>query len=304
MSSTNSRLWAIILGAGEGRRLADVAALLHGRPVPKQFIQFGTGTLLGRTLERLAPTIPAERTVVVVNAEWADVARQQLEAWPGAELVPQPANLDTATGLLLPLAHVLCRCPDAVVAVFPCDHHFDCPKVLCNAVNGVAEQLRGCGDRLALLGATPESPETDYGWIVPGPVVTEATPGGLPELRAVHRFVEKPSADEAARLMACGGLWNTMICIAGLRTFLAVLRRHLPEHTSLFQGYALALRDGPAERLLRSIYRCLPPANLSRGVLEKNVRHLAVVKLPACGWSDLGTRERLERSLDLPELRR
>jgi hypothetical protein len=52
--------------------------------------------------------------------------------------------------------------------------------------------------------------------------------------------------------------------------------------------------DGPAAHRL---YEGLPHMDLSRDVLQRASRFLSVVRVPPCGWSDLGTPERLRQYL-------
>jgi mannose-1-phosphate guanylyltransferase len=86
-------LWAIVLAAGRGKRLAEVTRAIHGREVPKQFAAlWGDRTFLQRTLDRVAMLVPPERTVVVVAEDQRRVAEQQLAGYPGLEIVRQPAD--------------------------------------------------------------------------------------------------------------------------------------------------------------------------------------------------------------------
>jgi mannose-1-phosphate guanylyltransferase len=96
------------LAGREGTRLASITRAVYGREVPKQFAALGTErTFLQQTMDRIAPLVPAERTVVVVSESDAAIAEEQLAGYPGRRLVLQPSRRGTTAGLLLPLAHVL-----------------------------------------------------------------------------------------------------------------------------------------------------------------------------------------------------
>ena len=141
------RLWAVVLAAGKGTRLGSVTRALCGRELPKQFVALTTQrTLLQETVERIAPLVPHERTVVVVSDRYAEIARAQLAFYPGVEIVVQPSDRGTGPGVMLGLAHVLARAPEADVAVFPSDHHIERPEALLNAVRrGHALSRPGAG---------------------------------------------------------------------------------------------------------------------------------------------------------------
>ena len=116
-------LWAVVLAAGEGRRLASLTGALYGQQLPKQFaVLDGEQSLLQATMERIAPLVPARRTAVVVAAEHEVLCRRQLRPRAGAAVLAQPRNLDTGPGILLPLAWLRARDPRATVAIFPSDH--------------------------------------------------------------------------------------------------------------------------------------------------------------------------------------
>jgi mannose-1-phosphate guanylyltransferase len=116
---------AIILAAGEGVRLRSFVQRLRGDTLPKQYVKFfGSKSMLQTTFKRAERLIPPERTFTVVDQKHCDFAEvtQKLVAQPKIHFVIHPSNRDTAIGLLLPLAHLLERYPDATVAVFPSDH--------------------------------------------------------------------------------------------------------------------------------------------------------------------------------------
>jgi mannose-1-phosphate guanylyltransferase len=279
-------LWAVVLAAGQGSRMTQVTHLLCGQPLPKQFVPLvSERTMLQETLDRMSPLIPSCRTVVVVAEGHEELAHAQLADRPGVEIVVQPRDLGTGPGLLLPLAHVLARDPDATVAVFPSDHHFERAEPLRAALALAVLAAEEASSGVALLGAHAEHPASDLGWIVPLGQ-TGASKAGL-----VGRFVEKPPERMARALMAAGGLWNTMLMVGAAQAFWRLCRVHLPSQTQSFGLYLDRVQrpEGAACRDL--LYRTIPAADFSRAVLEK-AAGLAVVPLVNSGWFDCGTPER------------
>ncbi|HEY5283860.1 MAG TPA: hypothetical protein VIM14_13795, partial [Polyangia bacterium] len=72
-------LWAIVLAAGEGTRLAALTRALHGFDMPKQFAAlWGGRSFLARTLDRTGAMVPRQRTIVVVPENFKTLAQEQL----------------------------------------------------------------------------------------------------------------------------------------------------------------------------------------------------------------------------------
>jgi mannose-1-phosphate guanylyltransferase len=281
--------YVIILAGGEGQRLAPLTRALYGTDLPKQFaVLSGERSLLQTTIERATALTTLDRISVVVTAHHEQIARAQLDRYPGVELVIQPRNLDTGPGLLLPLVRVLVRADLARVVFLPSDHHVSNPAPIAEALRDAGED--GLGDRISLLGVTPTGPEVEYGWIVRGAPV--ASTRGY----AVRRFLEKPTHAIAEDLWRSGGLWNTFISSGPARLFWKLAQRYLPSHTARLERYAAAV-DGAGEGdALHAAYDGMAPANFSRSVLS-NADGLAVLPVADSGWCDWGSPQRVFASL-------
>ena len=311
-----AHLWAVVLAAGKGSRLGPVTKALCGRELPKQFVALTTPrTLLQETMERIGSLIPAERTVVVVSDRYDEIARAQLVDYPGCEVVVQPMDRGTGPGVMLGLAHVRARDPQADVAIFPSDHHLDRPGALLNAVRRARVAAQRAGSGVALLGVPAERPATDLGWIVPGQRLAAGASSqlghGVTEGYEVQEFVEKPPADRALELLQAGGLWNTMVIVARLSALWRLCRRQLPAQTRDFDRYVKVIDRSRAYRLLSLLYDRMRPADFSRDLMQA-CSGLAVIPMIDSGWFDCGTPERLVAWLSstadpagiLPQLRR
>jgi mannose-1-phosphate guanylyltransferase len=294
-----ANLWAVVLAAGEGSRMASLTRALYGHEVPKQFAALdGDKTLLQRTMDRIAPITPPERTVVVVSDAHEALARAQLEGYPGVEIVTQPQNVGTGPGILLPLAHVLARDPKANVAVYPSDHHVRRTDPFCEAVTRAVRIAALSDSGVSLLGAAAERAAVDLGWIVRG----NRLGGQMDRAWQVHRFVEKPPEPLAMLLLGTGGLWNTMVIAGRGRAIYELARRHIPEQTRAFDGYLKQIGRPNVRQLRDVLYGDLMPADFSREVLQI-AQGLAVVPLIDSGWFDCGTPERLFEWLrETPEM--
>ena len=273
-------LWAVVLAAGAGRRLASLTG-----GIPKQFWRLDGGpTLLEVTLSRLEPLAPPGRTVIVVDQAHARyVAMPQ----PG-QIRFQPSDRGTAAGVLFGLLPILALAPDAPVVMTPSDHGVTDARVFRAGIRHAAAQIGRRSD-VIVFGVQPDYAAEDYGWITPD----VGRPG---RLRDVTAFVEKPPASLARRLHGDGALWNTMVIVARASSLLELHRRHVPEVARVFEralGLPPTIRDG----WLRDAYEDLPVHDFSRDVLTPAADLLAYTWPPSLGWSDLGTPERLRRWL-------
>ena len=124
-SSGSAVRCGIILSAGNGSRLQEFVRQRRGDNLPKQYINFiGSRSMLEHTWDRATTLMPAEHLFMVVakqHLRFPEVHRQ-LRLKPPQSLVIQPANRETAPGILLPLLRIYNRYPEATVAVFPSDH--------------------------------------------------------------------------------------------------------------------------------------------------------------------------------------
>jgi mannose-1-phosphate guanylyltransferase len=281
--------WSIVLAGGEGRRLRALTTLRSGVTVPKQFCSLAGGpSLLAETLRRAAGIGSRERTLVVVSEHHRRFWRDPLRHLPSENVIVQPEGRGTAPGIYLPLLSIVARDPDAEVAVLPSDHHVDDEVAVRGAFDAALDAAGRDAGAIVMLGITPDTPDTQYGWIVPRKTAAPAGPASRIEL-----FVEKPPRDLACHLMARGGLWSSFWLAARAPALLDAFRSAVPELVrALPADLPGASSADPAERL-RMRYAQLAHTDFSRDVLEQVPERLRVVPVPPCGWSDLGTPDRI-----------
>ncbi len=284
--------WVILLAGGAGTRLADESLRRYGYARPKQFCDFGGGTLLELTLFRARRFAPDRRIVVITTRQHRRDACPIMTRHPRVCHLEQPRNRDTTPGLLLPLLHIRALDPAATVIVMPTDHAVADEAAFALAVEHALEVVASHEDAIALLAAEPSGLDADYGWLVPAPR-SGAAPAGSPgsdteKWPPVASFREKPLGDEIPRLRAAGALLNTFVFAARAATLEHAFQRWAPAY---FEGI-LATHREPS--LLEVTFDLLPSSNFSRDVLERMAEQLRIVPLPpSAGWSDIGTPERL-----------
>jgi mannose-1-phosphate guanylyltransferase len=276
---TTSRLWAIVLAGGQGTRLAPLVQRIHQDGRPKQYaVLVGSRSLLRQTLDRVALSVARTRTVVVATKSHAPFLAAELGGSDAPKTLVQPADLGTAAGILLPVHWTLRRDPKAIVAVFPSDHFIADDAAFMRHIAELARIAERHPARMFLVGATPDSPETGYGWIEPGSQLEAG------DVRLVRRFWEKPSSETARACMARRCLWNTFVMVARASPIVEAGRRALPSlHEALMRigpywdtgGEGRAIErvyiHGARCKLLRGGPRRLPGAS---GRLHASARDL------------------------------
>jgi mannose-1-phosphate guanylyltransferase len=293
MKSTPRRqLWGIVLAAGEGTRVREFLAQLCGGRGIKQFSAVtGRRSMLQHTLDRTEQLIPRKRILVVVSADHRAEVEAQLKEWPAENIIFQPANRDTAPGILLPLAHVSHRDPLANVAIFPCDHFIRHEVRFLRTVCRAVAEIERFPQDFVLLGMTPDQAEEGYGWIEPSPT-TESR-----DTRAVERFWEKPDPATTHVLLSRGALWNTFVCVAWVPTVWNMVRQVAPDVDAAFADIRHGLGTPAAAEVIARVYASLRCLNFSSGVCEPLVSRLRVLPVPDVGWSDWGSVQRICDSL-------
>jgi mannose-1-phosphate guanylyltransferase len=295
--NSDATTWALVLAAGEGTRLRSLTTTPSGGAIPKQYCSLRNGpSLLQQTLDRARAVASSLRTCVVVARHHRRWWERQLQALPVENGIEQPENRGTANGILLPLLHILERDPGAQVVLFPSDQHVREESILTHALREAVAQLSWRPDGIVLLGLTPEDADPELGYIVPGRAVDRGA-------REVLQFVEKPETSHARALIARGGLVNAFIMAAAGQTLLALFNRRIPDIvTAMRSAVRRDLASLTKPRATADLYARLPTIDFSRDILPGQEAHLRVLPVPQCGWTDLGTPQRVARALrEAPE---
>jgi mannose-1-phosphate guanylyltransferase len=291
--TNNPNVWAIVLAGGEGTRARSFLKQLCGGSGLKQFSAIvGERSMLRCTLDRIERLIPAERILIVVGAHHREEVEKQLAHWPRQNIIFQPANRDTAPGILLPLAHITARDPQATIVVFPSDHFVLDEQRFIGAVGMALEDSRTNPSKMVLLGMTPQAGgETEYGYI------KVARKSGNGPARPVAGFVEKPPLTRAKELIQQGALWNTMVFAAHNATLWEMVKQTTPVLYHAFRLVQLTLHTINSKRVLDQVYESIPSVNFSSAICQPLASWLRVLPVADVGWSDLGTARSILRTV-------
>ena len=279
--------WGVVLAGGDGVRLRPVTRLICGDDRPKQFCPlFGEKTLLEQTLQRAESIIASERLLVSLARDHVDWYSQQAGLL-ASQCVVQPGNKGTAPAILHSLLSIAKLDGQALVAILPCDHHYSDEPSFAFDLEFAFETAAQRPEVIVLLGAKPDYPEVEYGWIELGsPLRAEGS-----EVFQVRGFQEKPNMDLARKLFKRGCLWNTFVMVGTVEAFLQIVRANLGELLDLL-GSA-RMWAGEETHIEHALYRRVPPVSFSVDVLSAaETSRLAVLRLKHAGWSDLGDPKR------------
>jgi mannose-1-phosphate guanylyltransferase len=284
--------WGIVLAGGDGVRLRALTRLICGDDRPKQFCPLlGECTLLEQARQRAAKSIRPEQTLFAVTKAHQAYYLRDLGHRPCHRIV-QPCNRGTAPPILYSLLHIAQIDQEATVAVLPCDHYYSDESAFTLALESAFEIAAIRSQSVVLLGAQPNAPEVEYGWIEVGGAVH----GELFQVRAFH---EKPPLPVAERLLTTGALWNTFVMVGHVHAFLEMARVADPGLLEVFQstmGNGNAHRNSET-RILDSIYDWVSPSDFSRQVLSPAAERLVTLRLRNMEWHDLGDPDRVLSTL-------
>lgn len=273
--------YAVIMAGGGGTRLWP----LSRQATPKQSIQLlGSGsaarTLYQIAVDRLLPTFPPERILVVTNSQYAPSLQEQRPAIPHGNFIIEPEPRGTAPALGLAALAVRQRDPHGLMACLTADHFMHNEPLFRRLLAAAAEVAKE--DHLVTLGVTPTFPSTGMGYIQRGEALGQF---GEFAVYRVARFKEKPKL-EAAQAMLADGLhsWNSGMFIWKAKRLMAEFARQMPDfHTQLRH----IERDPSA---LNTVWAGVPNVTIDYGIMEQ-AQAVAVIPAGALGWDDVGSWE-------------
>jgi len=287
--------WAVILAGGDGTRLQSMTRAISGDNRPKQFVPvIGGSTLLNQTRQRVALSIEPRRTLIVVTQKHRRFYEPLAHEISPNLLVEQPVNKGTAPAILYALLRVASKSPKAVVALFPSDHFFADDEEFMSHIDVAVDAVEIQPATVMLLGITPTTPETEYGWIEPQPSILASAQKSITRVR---KFWEKPSLNLATSLMQRGCLWNSFVMVGCVDALLKMTRAAMPELYTALAAITPTFETANEHKALAALYSSIDDSNFSHQVLAVRPEDLMVMRVGEVGWSDLGEPNRVLSTL-------
>ena len=260
---TNNNNYCVIMAGGIGSRFWPYSR----KNKPKQFLDFfGIGqTLLQQTFERYSKIVPSENIIVITNAEYEGLVKEQLPSLQANQILLEPARRNTAPCIAMASMHIHAINPEANMVVAPCDHLVLKEGEFIEAINKGLEFVAQ-SPQLLTLGIKPNRPETGYGYIQ----IAEEQGNNFYKVKT---FVEKPQLEFAEVFVASDEFyWNSGIFLWNVNTILNAFDTLMPE---------------VCPKIKSEDFASCPSISIDYAIMEKaeNVS----VQLCNFGWADLGT---------------
>lgn len=275
----------VILSGGAGTRLWPVSR--EGRPKPFMRMTDG-GSLLGKTYSRALSCLGVSEVLTITNRDYyfqsKDVWQAETDASLPLRFLLEPVARNTAPAILL--GALMLRAEhgaETVMLVLAADHLIqDVAAFVADVAR--ADTLAKAG-HLVTFGIPPTHPETGFGYIAAGAAVDDS-PGCL-----VAGFIEKPSQDKAAEMIATGGhFWNSGMFCFRVGDLIDAFARHAPDLLAAGEACWAATLPGCSAaccELDADTFSVLPEISIDYAIMEK-ADNVAVV--PAgFDWTDVGS---------------
>ena len=273
-------IYPILLCGGSGTRLWP----LSRKSYPKQFARLmGEESLFQASAHRLSGE-GFSAPVVLTSDPFRFIVTEQLAQIEQSSLgiLIEPEGRNTAPAVLAAALWLARTDPAALMLVAPSDHVIPDAAAFRATVQAAVPQAQA--GSLVTFGITPSRPETGYGYLE----LAEGCNPAATTPQALARFVEKPDADRAAKMLEAGNfLWNAGIFLFTAETLIAAYKAHAPE---LFSAVSASLEGAKADlgftRLEPESWSKAEDISIDYAIMEK-ADNLAVMPY-ASGWSDLG----------------
>ncbi|MBL7838050.1 MAG: mannose-1-phosphate guanylyltransferase [Bacteroidetes bacterium] len=275
----NKNNYVVIMAGGIGSRFWP----LSKRSYPKQFHDIlGVGkSLLRLTFDRFAQFIETENIYIITNASYTLLVHDQLPELPEANIIDEPASMNTAPCVAYASFKIYAKNPDANLIFAPSDHlitdernFIDC---MISALNFTSNNKM-----LLTLGIKPNRPDTGYGYIQHHEKEVESG------FYKVKTFTEKPTLEIAQTFLDSGDFsWNSGIFVWKAEDILGEFEEHQHDMYEIFKKGMKKYNTNEEQAFINKQYPLCKSISIDYAIMEKT--KIAGIMPVDFGWSDLGT---------------
>lgn len=256
----------VLLSGGSGKRLWPISNDTRS----KQFLKLlkredGTyESMVQRVYRQIQESGIDAHVTIATSISQVDLIKSQLGT--NVDIVTEPERRDTFPAIALSSTYLRKqkKCSDDdVVVVMPVDQYTEEKYFLTTKQMAQAVEI-GASD-LVLMGVKPISPSSKFGYIIPNDSLGK-------NIVTVKAFKEKPSTEEAIKLISEGAYWNGGVFAFRLGYLMNIVSQYIE------------VKDFD---YVRNSYSKLPKISFDYEVVEK-AKSISMV--PYSGiWEDLGT---------------
>lgn len=288
----------VILCGGSGTRLWP----LSRTGFPKQFLVLSGAesglSLFQEAVERLNHLAGDKlgETLIVTNEEHRFLVLDQLREMPQikAALLLEPEGRNTAPALTLAAMYANDSTDelDPILVITPADQTIQNASAFTKALQDCISVIKADegSEVIAILGITPTTPETGYGYI------QRIGKKDQNNAYTVARFVEKPNAVTAQAYLDDGNyFWNGGMFVLRASTWINAIKQFRPDIFSATETawFARMSDDSSNATFIRpneETFKSIPSESIDYAVIEKCSGSQFTVKMVEldAGWNDLG----------------
>ncbi|MEH7347038.1 sugar phosphate nucleotidyltransferase [Bacillus sp. JJ1532] len=267
----------LLLSGGSGRRLWPLSNSVRA----KQFLkllptQHGKPeSMIQRVSGQLDDAGLLSSTFIITYENQLEIIKNQIDTQ--IPVICEPSQRGTFPSIALACAYLHSNYyagPEETICVVPVDSYVE--PLFYKLLQSIPDILHISQAELALLGAVPQFPSDQFGYILPKPGQKEEI-SCLP----IDQFIEKPDTETARRLIEKNAFWNCGVFGFSLNFMIEYLNK-----MGLSTSYNQLLKN----------YDLLPEISFDYEIAEKNSRSIVI---PYSGlWKDLGSWETLSGQLE------
>jgi mannose-1-phosphate guanylyltransferase/mannose-6-phosphate isomerase len=264
----------VILCGGAGTRLWPNSKNHQA----KQFIDFGSWTLLGKTLERVKSSI-FDSPIVSTNLKYLKEVKNHLKKHKISKykIVLEPAKRNTAPAILA--STLIKDIPnEQTLMFFAADHLIEKASIFNKAIQ--RNKVNLTDKNIFIFGVKPTSPSSEYGYFV-----TKRIKGNI---NKVKKFIEKPNEAKAKLIIKQKGYWNSGMFFLRKDSIINNFRKYQPTiYRNCLNAVLKARFKNNTYYLNKTSFEKATAKSFDYAILEKT-KSINAIKLDI-SWSDLGS---------------
>ncbi|MHC4835316.1 MAG: mannose-1-phosphate guanylyltransferase [Planctomycetota bacterium] len=275
--------YAVIMAGGTGKRLWP----LSRKKRPKQVLELLDGqTLLRKCFDRLEGIFDLCNILVLTNADYVDIVRENLSELPEENVIAEPTVRDTAGAIGLAATILHKHDSNAKMAVVTADQVLEPVDIFQDAMSTALSFVDENPQALVTFGIQPTFPSTQLGYIqfgksVPCSVSQDA-------VHTIDAFCEKPELEIAKSYLEKGNYaWNSGMFVWRCDTILQHFSDFLPESVEPLRQIHACWGGTDQHQALQEWFPRLPKISIDYAIMEK-ADDVYGISLD-CRWLDMGS---------------